>query len=93
MKETESDKNITPLRKRRESANLTRPDVKRLIGVSERRQADWESGKAMPSLENAAALAKLYGISLKTLFFELGIDVSQIPDDKELVRNNHTSQG
>jgi transcriptional regulator with XRE-family HTH domain len=70
-----------PLRLLRENAGLTRPQVRQLIGVSERRQADWESGKAMPSVEHAAALAELYGISLKTLFNYLGLDVSKISDD------------
>ena len=34
---------------------LTRPQVKQHIGVSERMQADWESGKSMPTVENVAA--------------------------------------
>jgi transcriptional regulator with XRE-family HTH domain len=71
-----------PLRVLREKAGLTRPQVKTLIGVSERRQADWEGGAAMPSMENAAALARLYKVSLKTIYRIMGIDVTGIPDDE-----------
>ncbi|NWF61438.1 MAG: helix-turn-helix transcriptional regulator [Fischerella sp.] len=71
----------SPLRLLREQAGLTRPQVRQLIGVSERRQADWESGKAMPSVENVVALARLYKVSLKTMCKSLGIDVKDVPDD------------
>jgi transcriptional regulator with XRE-family HTH domain len=69
------------LRQLREQAGLTRPQVKQLIGVSERRQADWESGKAMPSIENIVAMARLYKVSLKTMCRSLSIDVTDVPDD------------
>jgi transcriptional regulator with XRE-family HTH domain len=71
----------SPLRLLRERAGLTRPQVKEKIGVSERRQADWESGKAMPNAENMASLCRLYRVSLKTMLRSLGVDVSGIPDD------------
>ncbi|MEG3439898.1 helix-turn-helix transcriptional regulator [Pannus brasiliensis CCIBt3594] len=78
------DKFVTeksPLRQLRERLGLTRPQVKQVIGVSERRQADWEDGSALPSMENAAQLARLYSVSLKTIYQAVGIDVSGIPDD------------
>lgn len=65
----------------REGLGYTRLQVRAMIGVSERRQADWENGEALPSLENAVALARLYGISLKTLCKAIGLDVSGVPDD------------
>lgn len=71
----------SPLRLLREEAGLTRPQVRDKIGVSERRQADWESGKAMPNAENVAALCRLYRVSLKTMFSSLGINTLGIPDD------------
>jgi transcriptional regulator with XRE-family HTH domain len=71
----------SPLRLLREQAGLTRPQVKQRIGISERRQADWESGKALPSAENIAALCRMYSVSLKTMFQALGVNVSGIPDD------------
>lgn len=71
----------TLIRTLREQKGLTRPQVRDTIGVSERRQADWENGSAKPDLENLAALARFYGVSLKTILEGLGIDVSGIPDD------------
>lgn len=78
---SQPEKEKTPLRILREEKGYTRPQVKAVIGVSERRQADWESGEAVPSLENAIALARLYKVSLKTLCKAIGLDVSGIPDD------------
>ncbi|TAE14682.1 MULTISPECIES: helix-turn-helix domain-containing protein [unclassified Microcoleus] len=79
--ENSQEKEKSPLRLLREQAGLTRPQVKQHIGVSERMQADWESGKSMPTVENVAALANLYQVSLKTMFELLGLDVTKIPDD------------
>lgn len=75
------EKEKLPLRILREQAQLTRPQVRQLIGVSERRQADWENGEAMPSAENLVALARLYKVSLKRLCTMMGIDVAGVPDD------------
>ena len=75
------EKKKSPLRLLREKAGLTRPQVKEKIGISERRQADWESGKALPNAENILAMASLYQVSLKTMFELLGLDVTKIPDD------------
>lgn len=81
MEENQQIQEKSPLRLLREKAGLTRPQVKDRIGVSERRQADWESGKALPSAENLASLCRLYQVSLKVMFKSLGLDVSDIPDD------------
>ncbi|MGB8689427.1 MAG: helix-turn-helix transcriptional regulator [Microcoleus sp.] len=75
------EKKKSPLRLLREKAGLTRPQVKEKIGISERRQADWESGKALPNAENILAMANLYQVSLKNMFRLLGLDVTKIPDD------------
>ncbi|MBD2416076.1 helix-turn-helix domain-containing protein [Nostoc sp. FACHB-87] len=82
IEDNQQEQEKSPLRLLREEAGLTRPQVKQIIGVSERRQADWESGKAMPSAENIASLCRLYKVSLKTMFKSLGIDVSGIPNDE-----------
>lgn len=76
-----NEKEKHPLRLLREERGLSRPQVKQLIGISERRQADWESGKAMPSIENIVALCKLYDVSLKKMCSFLGLDTTEIPDD------------
>ena len=81
MSENSLNNSKSPLRLLREQAGLTRPQVKQLINVSERRQADWESGIAMPSIENVVALARLYKVSLKTICRSLDIDVTEVPDD------------
>jgi transcriptional regulator with XRE-family HTH domain len=82
MIEENNEQEKSALRTLRELAGLTRPQVKGFIGVSERRQADWESGEAMPSLGNFLALARLYKVSLKALAKSMRLDVSGIPDDE-----------
>lgn len=79
--EENNDQEQSPLRTLRELAGLTRPQVKGFIGVSERSQADWESGHATPSLENFLALARLYKVPLKVLAKSMRLDISGIPDD------------
>ena len=81
IEEDLQEKEKSPLRLLREQAGLTRPQVKEKIGISERRQADWELGKALPNAENILAMANLYQVSLKTMFEVLGLDVTKIPDD------------
>ncbi len=81
IEEDLQEKEKSPLRLLREQAGLTRPQVKEKIGISERRQADWELGKALPNAENILAMASLYQVSLKTMFEVLGLDVTKIPDD------------
>lgn len=81
MEENKAKGDKSPLRVLREAAGYTRPQVKQFIGVSERMQADWESGKSMPTAESLAVLAKLYKVSLKEIFRAVGIDVAGIPDD------------
>lgn len=71
----------SPLRLLRERAELTQFQLRQRIGVSERRLSDWENGKALPSLENAVALARTLQVSLKQLCMALKIDVTGIPDD------------
>jgi predicted transcriptional regulator len=70
-----------PLRKFRDELNLTRPQVRQITGIAERTQADFESGKSIPTVENLVALARLYKQSLKTIIKSVGIDVTGIPDD------------
>ena len=69
------------LKKLREECHLTQQKLSRMVGITERRLSAWENGKAKPSLENAASLARSLNISLKSLFDALEIDVDGIPDD------------
>jgi transcriptional regulator with XRE-family HTH domain len=71
----------SPLRQFREQHQLTQFQLRRLIGVSERRLSDWETGKARPNLENAVALARVYQVPLKAICHSCGVDVTGVPDD------------
>lgn len=71
----------SPLRQFREQHQLTQFQLRRLIGVSERRLSDWETGKARPNLENAVALARVYQVPLKVICQCCGVDVTGVPDD------------
>lgn len=70
-----------PLKQFREQRQLTQFQLRRLIGVSERRLSDWETGKARPNLENAVALARVYQVPLKVICQCCGVDVAGVPDD------------
>jgi DNA-binding XRE family transcriptional regulator len=80
---SQSSGRSSSLRFLRERSGYTRPQVRQFIGVSERRQADWESGDALPNLENAISLARLYQISLKEVCRVIGLDVSGVPPDEQ----------
>lgn len=65
----------------REELGLTRVELGRRIGLSERSLADIELGNSTPKLETVVALARECKKSLKVMTKALGIDVSGIPDD------------
>ncbi len=66
----------------REGADLTQPQLSQRMGVGIRIIGDWESGKKIPRFDNAVALARELGVSLKTLAKAFRIDVEGIPDDE-----------
>lgn len=76
-----SKKEKTPVRVFREELGLTRVELGRRIGLSERSLADIELGNSTPKLETVVALARECKKSLKVMIKALGIDVSGIPDD------------
>ena len=90
----ENQEEKSPLRLLREQAKLTQFQLRQRIGVSERRLSDWENRRALPNLENAAALAKTLRVSLKQLYIALGIDVTGVPDDVPLAPppGSHTTE-
>ena len=65
----------------RESADLTQPQLSQRLGVGIRIIGDWESGRKMPRFDNAIALARELGSSLKDLARSMRIDVSAVSDD------------
>ena len=70
------------LKKLRERVNLTQPELSDRIGVGIRIISDWESGRKLPRFDNAVALARELGISLKVLAKAMQINVEGVPDDE-----------
>lgn len=64
-----------------QAKEVTQKELADRLGLHWRTISDWATGKKKPSLDSAALLASELGISLKTLFKALKIDVSNIPDD------------
>lgn len=65
----------------RQDLGLTRSEVSKLIGVSERRIQDWESKKATPNLKNAVNLARVYGVSVREICNACDLDLTGVPGD------------
>ena len=65
----------------RQALSISQEKLGRRLGVSFRTVSDWETRKGMPRFDNAVALAKELGVSLKTLAEAMGIDISDLPDD------------
>lgn len=66
----------------RERVNLTQPELSNRIGVGIRIIGDWESGRKIPRFDNAIALARELGVSLKVLARAMQINVEGVPDDE-----------
>jgi DNA-binding XRE family transcriptional regulator len=71
----------TPVRVFREELGITRVELGRRIGLSERSLADIELGNSVPKLETVVAMCRELKKSLKVMVDALGIDVSGIPND------------
>jgi transcriptional regulator with XRE-family HTH domain len=79
---TDLNEKKSPLRLLREAAELTRSELGRRIGVTERQIYDWENGIKLPRVDRAVALARELGVSIHTVCRVLGIDVTDIPEDE-----------
>jgi transcriptional regulator with XRE-family HTH domain len=55
------------IRRARQRARLTQPQLAQLLGVSKGIISRWESGQARPSLDRLEPLAKLLGVSLEKM--------------------------
>jgi len=66
-----------------ESAGTTQRDLSRKLQAAEVTVNSWASGKKMPRFDNAIALAKELGVSLKTLAKAMGLDVTGVPPDDD----------
>ncbi len=63
---------------------LTQRSVAQKIGISENSINQWIIKRSYPSIENIVKLAIILEIDLKTLFFAMGIDVSGLPEDRNV---------
>jgi transcriptional regulator with XRE-family HTH domain len=66
----------------RESRRLTQEELGDRIGLSYRTIAEWESSRKLPRFDNAVALARELGVSLKVLAKVMQINVEGVPDDE-----------
>lgn len=69
----------------RESRELTQPELSRRLNVGIRIIGHWESGTKLPRFDNAIALARELGVSLKTLAKAMRLDVTGVSDDEPLI--------
>jgi transcriptional regulator with XRE-family HTH domain len=79
---TESQHEQPNLKTLRESADLTQPQLSQKLGVGIRIIGDWESGRKIPRFDNAIALARELGVSLKILAKAFRLDTEGVPDDE-----------
>jgi transcriptional regulator with XRE-family HTH domain len=88
--ENQSERQLT-LKKLRERANLTQPELSDRMNVGIRIIGEWESGRKLPRFDNAVALARELGVSLKVLATAMQISVEGVPDDE--LQEQWPSQG
>lgn len=74
------------LKELRESLKLSQEDLGRRINLSYRTIAEWEGGRKMPRFDNAIAIARELGVSLKVLANAMRLDVEGVPDDSTTER-------
>lgn len=60
---------------------MTQGELGSKLGLSYRTIAEWESGRKLPRFDNAVALARELGVSLKVLAKAMQINVEGVPDD------------
>ncbi|MBE9117633.1 helix-turn-helix transcriptional regulator [Lusitaniella coriacea LEGE 07157] len=65
----------------RNQLNLSQEELARRLNLSFRTIGEWEGGKKIPRFDNAVALARELGISLKTLARAMHLNIEGVPDD------------
>ena len=78
------DSTEVSLKSLRENLDLSQEQLGQRINLSYRTIAEWESGRKLPRFDNAVALARELGVSLRTLARAFRLDVEGIPDDEPL---------
>jgi len=54
----------------RVNAGLTQDDVANSLGTSVQTILNWEKGRSEPTISQARALSKLYGVDMDVIFFD-----------------------
>ena len=80
--DSESNQSETTLKTLRQELELSQEELGRRLNLSYRTIAEWESRRNIPRFDNAIALARELGVSLKVLAKAMRLDVSGIPDDQ-----------
>ena len=77
--------NSSNLKKLRKTAKLTQEAVAEKLNVSRQSVAKWESGEALPDIDNCMALARLYGVTLDDLvMYAKNPDTEASPSGKHM---------
>lgn len=66
----------------REGRGITQGELGSKLGLSYRAIAEWESGRKLPRFDNAVALARELGVSLKVLAQAMQINIEGVQDDE-----------
>ncbi|MDZ8094678.1 MAG: helix-turn-helix transcriptional regulator [Nostoc sp. DedQUE05] len=86
------DSTEVSLKSLRENLDLSQEQLGQRINLSYRTIAEWESGRKLPRFDNAVALARELGVSLRTLARAFRLDVEGIPDDEPFTNGSHKSE-
>lgn len=79
MTVNQSSDSVPTLKKLREAAGLTQPELSRRMSVGIRIISDWESGAKIPRFDNAIALANELGVSLEELARAMNLETIKNP--------------
>ncbi|MEG4516510.1 helix-turn-helix transcriptional regulator [Microcoleus sp. AT9b-C5] len=84
MDTPEEHQEIETLKTLRLQLEITQEELSRRLDLSFRTVGDWETGKKLPRFDNAAALSRELGVSLKSLAQAFRVDVAGVPPDYNL---------
>lgn len=80
MKVDPAEKEQT-LKSLRNQLDISQEELARRLNLSFRTIGEWEGGRKVPRFDNAIALARELGVSLKTLASAMQLNVEGVPDD------------
>lgn len=83
--DAEEHQEIETLKTLRLDLEITQEELSRRLDLSFRTVGDWETGKKLPRFDNATALSRQLGVSLRTLAKAMGINVTGVLSDYSLL--------